>query len=100
MRGDTAPKLAKEAEEAEDWLNAGVVIPGWGSDASDSRFEGRAVEFSEGEVAELLDFGRQAYKEARPPPANAAEWKVPKARGIALVGRYWKSRQWRAQYRK
>ena len=81
-------------------MQAGVSIPGWGAESDDSSSARHPAEFSEGEIAELTDVEREAYKEASPPPPDASDWSVPKKCGIASVGQSWQDREWRREYRK
>ena len=93
-----APGEAKKKvgqQPAEQWLQAGVPIPGWDDDSSSG---GHPAEFSEGEIAELTDVEREAYKTAGPPPLDASDWSVPRKCGITPVGRSWQDREWRRQH--
>ena len=94
-----AAKEKARQQPAEEWLQAGVTIPGRGAYSEDSTSGGHSPTFSAAEIAQLADLELAAYKTGDRPPPNAGEWDVPRELWIAPVGRSWQSRKWRRTYR-
>ena len=81
-------------------MQAGVSIPGRAAESDDSSSAGNSVDFSDGEIADLTDVERAAYRASGPPPPDPRDRSVPSKCGIAPFGRSWQDREWRRQCRK